>query len=322
MFKIVKIRHFCKLACLLLFLASCSSKDSDVYQGYIEGEYVYVSSPVSGTLEKLYVKRGDDVKIGEPLFVFESDLEKSSREEAEWKLKQAQKLLEDAEKGKRPSEIEALIAQLNEARSAKELAEKEYARLKNLFESGFVSQNELDRASSAFQQSKEKVARLEAELKTANLGLRRDQIEAYRASKMAAEAVLKQKEWTLSKTRQEAPQSGFVFDTLYKEGEWVASGKPVVVILPPENIKVRTFVKETDLGKIKYGSSAKVFIDGIAASLSGKVSFVSPKAEFTPPVIYSKENRAKFVYMVEISIYNPSGINLNPGQPVDVEFLK
>lgn len=322
MLKIIKMRYFWELVCLLLFLASCSSKDSNFYQGYIEGEYVFVSSPVSGTLEKLNVKRGDEVKKGDLLFVFESDLERSSREEAEWKLKQSQKLLEDAEKGKRPSEIEALIAQLNEAKSAKELAEKEYLRIKNLFESKFVSQNELDRASSAFLQSKEKVARLEAELKTAKLGLRKDQVEAYQANKMAAEAVLKQKEWTLSKTRQEAPQSGLVFDTLYREGEWVASGKPVVVILPPENIKVRTFVKETDLGKIKYGTEAEVFIDGVDSFFKGKVSFVSPKAEFTPPVIYSKENRAKFVYMVEISFENPHPLNLHPGQPVDVEFIK
>ncbi|MCX7830213.1 MAG: HlyD family efflux transporter periplasmic adaptor subunit [Acidobacteria bacterium] len=307
---------------MLLILASCSSKESNLYQGYIEGEFVYVSSPLSGTIEKLYVKKGDEVKQGDPLFVFESDLEKSSREEAEWKLKQTQKLLEDAEKGKRPTEIEALSAQLNEAKSAKELAEKEYMRLKNLSESGFVSQNELDRAMSAYQQSQEKVARMEAELKTARLGLRNDQIEAYQANKMAAEAVLKQKDWTLSKTRQESPKNGIVFDTLYREGEWVASGKPVVVILPPENIKVRTFVKETDLGKIKYGTEAKVFIDGVNDSVSGKVSFISPKAEFTPPVIYSKENRAKFVYMVEISFDNPSQLNLHPGQPVDVKFLK
>jgi HlyD family secretion protein len=90
--------------------------------------------------------------------------------------------------------------------------------------------------------------------------------------------------------------------------------------LPPQNIKVRVFVPETRVGAIHYGETAQVQVDGVKEPFVGKVSYISPKAEYTPPVIYSRETRAKLVFMVELIFDPQAAADLHPGQPVDVEF--
>jgi HlyD family secretion protein len=126
----------------------------------------------------------------------------------------------------------------------------------------------------------------------------------------------------LSQKRQNAPQAGLVFDTLFRPGEWVPSGRPVVALLPPGNIKVRAFVPETEIGTVRVGYGARVHVDGVDQPLAGRVGFISPKAEYTPPVIYSRETREKLVFMIEILFDPAAGAKLHPGQPVDVELLR
>jgi HlyD family secretion protein len=131
---------------------------------------------------------------------------------------------------------------------------------------------------------------------------------------------LAQTDWSFVQKRQSAPQSGLVYDTLYRQGEWVAAGKPVVALLPPQNIKVRAFIPETRIGSIHYGDQVRIAVDGVPDLFIGKVSYISPRAEYTPPVIYSKEMRDKLVFMIE-AVFDPAtAAKLHPGQPVDVQF--
>ena len=289
-------------------------------QGYVEGEFVYVASPLAGILEKLYVQRGDQVSAGDRLFDLDNTPEKAARDEAQRRLAQAQANLQDAIKARRPSEIESIEAQLKQARAALEYSEIEFERQKKLLESGAVSNQAYDRARSTRDQDKERVAQLEADLETANLGSRTDQIKAAEENVRAQEATLARAEWDLSQKRQSAPQAGVIFDTLFREGEWVAAGRPVVALLPPENIKVRAFVPETQIGSIHYGETVRVTVDGVKEPFIGKVTFISPRAEFTPPVIYSREARSKLVFMIEARFDPTVSKNLHPGQPVDVQF--
>lgn len=312
--------HIAGIIGALCIMAGCTRPDSNRVQGYVEGEFVYVSSPLSGELESLYVERGEQVKAADPLFVLESASERAARDEAERRLVQSRANLEDTTKGRRPSEIESLEAQLRQAQAALALSEKELARKERLLSSGATSAQDVDRARSARDQDRQRVSQFGADLKTAKLGSRSDQIAAAMAEVRAREASLAKAEWNLSQKRQSAPRSGLVFDTLYREGEWVAGGRPVVVLLPPENVKVRAFVPETRIGAIHPGDRVRVFVDGTREPLIGKVSFISPRAEFTPPVIYSRESRAKLVFMIE-AVFDPkTAANLRPGQPVDVEF--
>src|SRR5712692_7704138 len=102
---------------VLRLLTSCSHKNSHWVAGYVEGEFVYVASPLAGRLDSLYVQRGQQVKAGDPFFTLENTSEKSARDEAERRLAQAKANLEDAKKGKRPSEIESIEAQLKQAQA-------------------------------------------------------------------------------------------------------------------------------------------------------------------------------------------------------------
>jgi len=305
---------------MLCLLAGCRRPNPDQVQGYVEGEYVYVASPLAGELNMLHVRRGTQVKMGDPLFTLESEPEETARAEAQQRLAQAQANLEDAKKGKRPSEIEAIEALLRQAQAALALSEEELARQEKLFSSGATTPQALDRARAARDQDRQRVAQLEADLKTAQLGARSDQIVAAEANVRALEAVLARAEWNLSQKRQVAPQAGLVFDTLYREGEWIAAGRPVVVLLPPGNIKVRAFVPQTRIGDVRVGDSVQVSVDGVPEPFVGKVSFISPQAEYTPPVIYSRQSRAKLVFMIE-AVFDPNtAASLHPGQPVDVRL--
>jgi HlyD family secretion protein len=311
----------CALLAAVGLATGCGRPASDKVQGYVEGEFVYVASPIAGALKTLHVQRGAQVKEGDPLFGLENTSEKAARDEAERRFAQARANLDDARKGRRPSEIESIEAQLKQARVTLSLSEKELARQEKLTRiPGATSEQDLDRARATRDQDTHRVAQLEADLKTARLGSRIDQVFAAEAVQRAQEAALARAEWDLSQKEQSAPRAGLVFDTLYREGEWVAAGRPVVSLLPPQNIKVRAFVPETRVAVIHPGDRVRVTVDGLKEPLVGTVSFVSPRAEFTPPVIYSLESRGKLVFMVEAVFDAETAVKLHPGQPVDVQF--
>jgi HlyD family secretion protein len=308
------------LALALLCLGSaCNRQDSGRLQGYVEGEFVYVASPGAGKLETLHVARGSQVKNGDPLFAIESVSERAARDEAARRLAQASANLEDLKKGKRPTEIAAIESQLQQAQAALILSEKQLKRQQELYKSGSSAVQDLDRARSAHDQDRQRVAQLEADLKTAQLGSRTDQIAAAEANVNALESALARTEWDLSQKQQSATQDSLVFDTIYRVGEWVPAGRPVVSLLPPANIKVRAFVPEHRVGSLHVGDSVRTHVDGVGNPFSGRISFISPQAEYTPPVIYSQESRTKLVFMIEIVFDSGTAAKLHPGQPVDVE---
>jgi HlyD family secretion protein len=316
-------KAFFHLICALAALCNlmgCARSEPDRVQGYVEGEYVYVASPLSGTLESLYVQRGDQVKEGDAMFALDSTPEKAALDEAERRVSQAGANLQDAKKGKRPSEIESLKEQTNQARAALVLSEKELTRRERLLAANAISTEALDLARSTNDQNRHRISQLEADITTAQLGSRADQISAADAAAKAQEASLAKARWELAQKIRSAPRGALVFDTLYREGEWVAAGRPVVALLPPQNIKVRAFVPETRIGAVHTGDSVRIMVDGIREPFEGKVSFISPRAEYTPPVIYSREARSKMVFMIE-AVFDPkTAANLHPGQPVDVEY--
>lgn len=218
---------------LLLQSIGCSPEQSAYYQGYAEGEFVYMASPLAGRLEQLEVRRRNLVEEGAPLFVLESDTEAAAVREAEQDLAQRQRHLEDLRKGLRPSELAALEAQLARARAAQELAAGEWQRRRTLFDQGFISREERDLAHSVLAREQATVAQLRAELDTARLGAREDLIAAAAAELEAARARLASAQWALAQKRQKAPTAALVLDTYFEEGEFVpgapgaSAGRPL-----------------------------------------------------------------------------------------------
>ena len=303
---------------LALVAVACGAPPEASLQGYAEGEYVRVAAPFAGTLVRLDVQRGSRIEAGAPLFALEAENETAARREAENRMRQAQAQLENLRKGRRPTEIDAVRAQLAQAQAAATFSATELRRQEDLVAKGFVSRQRLDEARTAVERDRARVQELKAQLATAQLASRPDEIRAAEAEAAAAKAALEQADWRLQQRTALATVSGVVTDTLFVRGEWVGAGQPVVSLLPPENIKARFYVPEPQLGAVKVGQAVDLRCDGCAQPMRAAITWIAPQAEYTPPVIYSKDSRAKLVYLVEARPAPADAARLKPGQPLDV----
>jgi len=302
-----------------LLLAACNNAPDNAWQGYIEGEFVLLASPYAGQLQKLYVRRGDRIEGGKPVFALEQENERAARHQAEEQLKNAEARLENLRLARRPPEIQAVRAQLEQARSARDLAKTQLAQQEKLFKSGYTSQVALDQARSAYEQNAARVAEMEAQLTNVRLPVGRDsERDAAEREVKAAQAALEQAAWRLEQKSVGAPVSGIVQDTFFVEGEWVPAGRPVASLLPPGNVKARFYVPEAVVGSLTNGRAVEIRCDGCPAPIAAKLSYVSSQAEYTPPVLYSKESRTKLMFLAEARPEPADAAKLRPGQPVDV----
>ncbi len=286
-------------------------------QGYVEAEYVLVAPQIPGRLETLNVSRGQPVQKDMPLFALECQAETLAvlRAEAETTQKAAQ--LDDLLKGKRQPELDALIALRSQAASAFDLARINFERDDKLLKTKAVSQAELDARRATLDQARAKLEEAEAALAMGQQSLGRDDaILAAQAALDAAKASRAEAQWRLDQKSVGAPEEAFVFDTLFRPGEYVAAGQPIVSLLPPENIKIRFFVAEPQLAGLRFQQRVEIRLSG-GESLGAKISYFSPKAEYTPPQLFNRDNREKLLYMVE-AVPEKDATRLHPGQPVDV----
>jgi HlyD family secretion protein len=303
---------------LALALAACGPAAERPLQGYIEGEYVRVAAPFAGTLQQLAVRRGAQVAAGAPLFALERENETAGRREAEERLRAAEARLANLRSGKRAPEIETVAEQLQQARAARELSAANLKRQQRLYASGFISGAAIDDARTQLKRDEAHTRELEAAVATTRMPARTDEIRAAEADARAAGEVLAQSEWRLAQRGVAAAVTGLVHDTYYTVGDWVPAGSPIVSILPPANVKARFYVPEPQLARLATGGEVQLACDGCATPIAAKIDYVSNRAEFTPPVLYSKENRAKLVYLVEARPAAADAAKLKPGQPVDV----
>jgi HlyD family secretion protein len=306
------------MAFVLLFATGCANKQVAEYQGYVEGKFVYVASPESGRLDRLSVTRGQTVSAGDALFGLDDEPEASAVLQARQALRSSESKLSDLQTGKRPPEIEVTREQLMEAVAEKKQADQILASDQAQYRAGGIAQTELINAQAAAETSAARVREREADVSVDALPAREQQIRAQRNQVAGDRATLAQAEWRLQQKQISSPRKGLVFDTLYREGEWVAAGNPVIELLPPQNLEVRFFVPETVVGALRTGESIRVRCDGCSSSVLATVTFISPQCEYTPPVIYSNENRSKLVFMVIAKPPVEKAAMLHPGQPVGV----
>ena len=306
---------------LAAFLAvtGCSGKQPAGYQGYVEGEFVHVSSSETGRLVHLSVTRGQRVRAGAPLFALESVNEAAAQRQARQQLSAAEAQLEDLRTGKRPQELDVIRAQRAQAIAEGKKSAAALVRDEAQYKAGGISSARLDETRARAESDAARIRELSSRLDVAGLSARDDQVKAQAANVAAARAALEQAEWRLNQKAVAASAAGLVFDVMYREGEWVRAGSPVVRLLPPENIKVRFFVPETLLGALTLGKDVVLRCDGCPAEIPAKVTYISTESEYTPPVIYSNETRSKLVYMIEARPSADNAAVLHPGQPVEVK---
>ncbi len=301
-------------------LAACGKTPDNSWQGYVEGEFVLLASPYAGQLQKLHVRRGDQVVAGKPVFALEQENERAAREEASERLSMAQARLENLQEARRPAEIDAQRAELAQARTERDLAASQLAQQERLYKAGFISQARFDEVRSAHEREMSRVLAQEAQLKTALQPVGRDaERKAAAGDVAAARAAVEQAAWRLEQKSLVAPASGLVQDTFFVEGEWVPAGRPVASLLPPGNVKARFYVAETALSSFAPGKEVTLRCDG-CPDVTAKVSYISSQAEYTPPVLYGKDTRQKLMFLIEARPDPRDGAGMRPGQPIDVKL--
>ncbi|MCB1906133.1 MAG: HlyD family efflux transporter periplasmic adaptor subunit [Rhodocyclaceae bacterium] len=297
---------------------ACTAPPDDGYHGYIEGEYTYVSAPFAGYLAELKVARGQPVTAGQLLFVLDAEPQAHTLAEAEAVAQAARAEADNLLDTRRAEEIAGLRAEVNAADAAVELARSRLQRERDLVQREFVSQARLDELQSQLEQATAQRAQARAQLALARDPLgRHDEYRAADAGYRAAQARVAQQRWLFARREATAPLAGELVDTYFRPGEWVPAGQPVASILPPAGRRVRFFVPETELARLQPGVRVSVRCDGCQAPLTAIIDYVSPTAEYTPPVIYSRGSRERLVFRVEAVPQGGDG-RLPPGLPVDV----
>lgn len=265
----------------IFLIAACTPQNDKVVNGYIEGEYVYISPYASGILDEINVVKGQNIKKGEKLFAVDFDIWNANIEKAKNEINAAQEQQKQAE---------ALLVNY----------QKEYERARKLVKNNTVSQAHYDARLADFENAKAKTAELAAQRESAEQNFL--QVTKQYSKNIALSSV-----------------SGIVDDVYFRLGEYVPAGTPILTILPPENVKIRFFVPEKILPRLSQNMPVWVECDGCSQKIPAKISFISSKAEFTPPVIYSVESREKLVFMIEAE-FDDKTQNLHPGLPVSVRI--
>lgn len=305
-------------ALMIIAILGCDGEAANHWQGYVEGDSLYIGAAVSGRLEQLAVERGQKVSAQQALFRLAPEPLQSAQQQSQAQLQQAQANLADAIKGQRPQEIDVIQARLKQAQAAVALSRLQWERARKLRREGSASEAELDDARTRHDRDQQLVRQVEAELQVAQLGAREDRIQLAQAQVEAAQAGVAQTQWQLDQIALSAPASGLIEDVLYRPGEFVAAGKPVIVLLPPDRVRIPFYVPEPALGGLQLGQQVQLQCDGCGPAFTAPITYVSPQAEYTPPFIFSKTNRSKFVYRVEAVPAPDIARRLHVGQPVDV----
>lgn len=301
-----------------LTLAACGDQSTNKFPGYMEADLVLVGSEQKGRVLTQLVAEGDHVVKDQPLFTLESEAQEAEVATARSHVSEAEARLADVRQTmQRPGEIEVLEASLNQTRAMLQNSKFTLERTEKLFKQGWASKAALDQAQAINDRDEAAVAEAEKRIGAAKLPGRSDMIDAATANAEAVRHALAEAETNIAKRSVSSPAEGTIEEVYFRPGEVVKEGQAVLALLPPGNLKVRFFVQEPVRATLGIDQMVNVSCDGCAEGLTAKISFISRDAEFTPPVIFSEEQRQKLVFLVEARPSKDAG-KLTAGQPVTV----
>ncbi|MDE3123163.1 MAG: HlyD family efflux transporter periplasmic adaptor subunit [Paracoccaceae bacterium] len=306
----------CAIPVLSAFFSACTPPPP-LATGYVEGQYDLIAPVAVAQVDRLDVRRGARVAAGAVMVRMERRDADIALAKANAAYAQAESQLADLKQGRRPEEIAVLQAALTSARAQAENAQRELTRAQSLNDRGVAPQSNLDSARTALDVANAAVAQATANLAVAKLPARPDQIAAAEAAVAQARAARDEAAWQLGKRTLTAPAAGEVTEVLRNPGEIAGPSAPVLTFLPDGAVKLKLYMPETVIASIHVGTRLTVHCDGCGSGERATVTYVSDQPEFTPPVIYSLDNRQKLVYLVEARP-DPSAVQLKPGQIVDV----
>jgi HlyD family secretion protein len=287
--------------------------------GYVEAETLYIAAPVAGRLADRSVERGASVAAGAPLFSLDPESTDADVARQTAEVAAARAGASDlTENRQRPAEVDVSRAAEAAAAAALTKAAHDFDRIAKLHARGFASRSQLDAVRAARDGAAAQLAQTRAQIRSGEISAGRSgQIQAGQAQVAGAQAALRGQLQRRREIAPLAPSRGVVEQTYYNVGEWVPANAPVVSILPDDKRKLRFYVPQDRIAGLRPGASVAFTCDGCGDERKAKISYIAPRAEFTPPVIYSERARAKLVFLVE-ALLPVSDKPLPPGLPVAV----
>lgn len=294
----------------------CPVSDHAAVAGYVEGDHAILAPIENAQVLSLAVKRGDHVKAGDVLATLDDADVKIAVAEAKAALAQAEAQLANLKQGRRPEEIAVLETTVAAAKAEAIEAERVAKRVSDLSRRGIAPAADLDQANTGFTLAKARVAQAEANLAVARLPAREQEITAASEQVKRAEAALASAEWRLSKRQINASADGMISDVLRQPGDNAGPQAAVFDLLPDGATKIRLYFPQDQFSQLRPGTKLAVNCDGCEKDIAAEIIYVCGEPEFTPPVIYSIENRQKLVFLVEAR-ETGGATRLRPGQIVD-----
>lgn len=290
-----------------------------VLTGYVEGERVYLAAPSAGLVSAIYVEEGARVAAGAPTFLIDPRERGAQVAGAEAALSAAEARAKDARKGQRAQELSVIDAQLASAEAAMRQAEADYGRIQPLVRQGIYAPARLDQVRASRDAARANAAAIRRQREVASLGQREDAIRAADEQAAQARGTLAEAAARLTTLSPPAPIDARVEEIFYRPGEYAAANQPIMALLPDDDVKLRFYVPEAEMAAYRPGVTVRFGCDGCGPQRTARISWISPRPEFTPPILYGRGSRERLVYRVEARPSDPR--SLNPGLPVDVEPL-
>jgi HlyD family secretion protein len=304
------------MAALAAVFPGAGGPDPGSFSGYVEADYAYIAPAAPGRIETISTAEGDRVFAGQQLLTLEATRETAALRAAEAQVRVAEANLTNLETGGREQEIAVIRAEVARAEAQRDLAEGNLRRAEQLFDRQNIAEAQVDEARATLASAEAQVAELKARLAVAELPARDAQRIAAEASLDAARAQAAEARSALDDRIVLSPVGGTVEDVYFVPGETAGAGTPVLSILPEGPLKVLFFVSEPLRATISLGDVMAVTCDGCPDGVTGTVTRLGSSPQYTPPIIYSREERRRLVFRAEARIGAGSG--LLPGQPVTV----
>jgi len=302
---------------IALIVPGLGASEAPLWNGYIEADYLYVGASSGGPIASIEAGEGAMVQAGDVLFTLDSRIQQAALQAAQARVEVAQANADNLATGSRDAELDVIRANLEKARTDLDLARTQSERTDEMLARGLVPKAQADRDRATLTSAQAQVAQLEAQLRVAELPARDPQRVAAEASLIAARADAVQAREALADRTVTAPADARVDRIFFAAGEIVAAGAPVVALLPDEALKVKFYVPQADRADLALGQRVAISCDECRAGLTASISHFAAEPQFTPPVIYSREERDRLTFLVEATLDADSA--LLPGQPVTVE---
>lgn len=290
-----------------------------LWNGYIEADYHYAAPISAGRITSIPVQEGQRVQAGEVLMLLDDRAEKAALAEAEARAAQAAANLQDLQTGKRKDEVDVIRASLDKARAVQAQQKISFDRSETLLARNVISLSQWQSDRAALDAADAAVAELQAQLRVAELPARGAERTASEQALKAAEAAQDKARIALDERQVRAPIAGIIDDIYFQEGDVAATGAPSVAIYDPGVMKAILFVPERERATVSVGQTLSLTCDSCPPGLSARITRLSADPQFTPPIIYSREERNRLVFRAEAMSDQP--LSLLPGQPVTLEPL-